>query len=237
MRRFVISIPPFIVSFLFFFPTLALGGVIVHDMVVVEGDAIMLKVETRGKLFRKGGEVVEFFVDGKSIGRSLSGGDGIAFKRFTPFKSGTYRISAKSGTDEGKGLLLALRSGVRVVFVDVEGSLLERFSNKPKQASQKVLKRIKRSFPVVLLQTGLLDKNAIKKWMKENEFVELPVLAWGQGALFDEMAEKGFKVKAVIGSRGVIESAKEYKPRAFSFEDVEGAEVVKDWEEIGKKLK
>ena len=35
----------------------------------------------------------------------------------------------------------------------------------------------------------------------------------------------------------VIESAKELKPKAFSFDEVEGAEEVKDWEEIGKKLR
>jgi len=35
----------------------------------------------------------------------------------------------------------------------------------------------------------------------------------------------------------VIESAREHKPLAFSFEAVEDAEWVKDWEEIRKKLK
>lgn len=222
---------------LFFLPASALSDVIVHDMVVLKGEAVMLKAETKGKIFGRGGEVVEFFVDGKSIGKSLSGGDGFAFKQFVPLKSGTYRITAKSGGDEGRGLLHSLKRGVGIVFVDAEGSLFERFSNRPRHGSQKAIKEIKRRFPVVLLQTGLLDANTIKTWLKKNEFIELPVLQWRQGAVFNEMAEKDFKIKAVIGSPQTIESAKAYKPLAFSFEDVEGAEEVKDWEEIGKKLK
>jgi len=67
--------------------------------------------------------------------------------------------------------------------------------------------------------------------------MELPVIPWKQGALFDDIHEMGFKIKAIIGSGAVIESAKGYKPQAFSFEEVEDAKEVKDWEEIRKKLK
>jgi len=44
-------------------------------------------------------------------------------------------------------------------------------------------------------------------------------------------------MKSVIGSPDVIYSAKEYKPLAFTFEETEDALEVKDWKEIGKKLK
>ena len=61
------------------FPATALSRVTVYDTVVIEGQKVMLRAETSGILFRKGGELVEFCIDGKSIGKTLSGGDGVAF--------------------------------------------------------------------------------------------------------------------------------------------------------------
>jgi hypothetical protein len=220
------------------FPSIVLSDVIVHDMIALKGDDVMLSAETKGKLFAKGGEVVEFFVDGKSIGKSLSGGDGFAFRYFKPLKTGMYQITVTSGKDKGNGLLLSLKKGDRIIFVDVEGSLLEGlFSQKSRYGSQKIIKKISTRFPVVFLQTGLLRIKAIKAWLKENGFIDLPVLPWRQGEIFDEIHEKGLKMKAVIGSQSVIESAKEYKAKLFSFEESEDAEEVNDWDEIGKKLK
>jgi hypothetical protein len=54
--------------------------------------------------------------------------------------------------------------------------------------------------------------------------------------IFREIKDKGLEIKGIVGTQAVIESAKEYKPKAFSFEEVEGAKAVKDWEEIRKKL-
>lgn len=220
------------------FPSVALSDVIVHDMIVPKGEEVMLRAVTKGKLLSKGGELVEFFVDGKSIGKTLSGGDGFAFKQFTPLKTGIHRIAVKSGIGEGNGLLLSLKKGTRIVFIDVEGSLLRGpFSKEPRQGSQKAIKEIYRRFTIVFLQTGLLNVKTLKAWLKENKFIEVPVIPWGQGSLFDDIHKKGFKIKAIIGSGAVIESAKEYKPLVFSFEGAEDAKEVKDWEEIRKKLK
>ncbi len=239
MIRFKINLN-IITVFLFailLIPSIAFSEIIVHDMILLKGEETMLKAETRGKFLSKGGEVVEFFVDKKSIGKSLSGGDGFAFRRFTPIKSGIYLITVKSGKDEGNGLLLSLKRGDRIIFIDVEGGLFEGlFSKNPRKESQEIIKKISRRFPVVFFQTGLLGIKAIKIWMKENGFIILPVIPWRQGMIFDEISEKGLKIKAIIGSQAVIESAREYKPKAFSFEEVEDAVEVKDWEEIGKEL-
>lgn len=219
------------------FPASALADVIVHDMIVLKGEEVMLTAETKGKFLSKGGEVVEFFVNGKSIGKTLSGGDGFAFKEFIPLKTGMYRITVKSGGDEDNGLFLSLKKGGRIIFVDVEGSLLEGlFSKKPKHGSQKAIEKIAKRFPVLFLQTSLLSVKALKVWLKKNGFIELPVVPWRRGAIFDEINEKGLKIKAIIGSANVIESAKEYKLKAFSFEETDDAEEVKDWEEIRERL-
>jgi hypothetical protein len=219
------------------FPASALSRVTVYDTVVQKGQKVMLRAETRGKLFRKGGELVEFSVDGRSIGNTLSGGDGVAFKQFTSVRTGLHQISVRSDKDEDTGLLLSLERRSSIVFIDVEGSLLEGvFSWKPKHGSQKAIKEIHKRFPIVYLQTSVVGVRAVKGWLEKNEFPKLPVVPWRQGAIFNEIAKKDFRIKAVIAGPKVIESAKERKPLAFSFEASEDAEEVKDWEEIRKKL-
>jgi len=220
------------------FPASALSRVIVDDTVALKGQKVMLRAETRGKLFSKGGELVEFFVDRESIGKTLSGGDGVAFKAFIPEKTGLHQIRVSSSGDEDTGLLLSLKRGSSIVFVDIVDCLLEGpFSRKPRQGSQKAIKDLYKRFPVVLLQRGFFSARAIRAWLKENEFIELPIVPWKRGAIFDEIAQKDLRVKAIIAGPKVIESAREHKPLAFSFEAVEDAEWVKDWEEIRKKLK
>ncbi|RJQ41888.1 MAG: hypothetical protein C4550_00680 [Nitrospiraceae bacterium] len=227
----------FLLSAVLFLPPLSSAEVIVFDEVSLESESLMLKAVTKGRIFTKGGQMVEFSVDGKSIGRSLSGGDGAAFKEFRAKKSGLYKISAVSGKDKDTGFLLALKKGAEIVYIDIEGSIFVPMSGKPMKDSQKVIKAIAKKFPVVYLQAGILDSRTLKRLLMENEFAEAPLLSWRDGMVFEEADKKGLKIKFVIGGKAVIESAKEFRPKAFSFNEVEGAEEVKDWEEIGKKLR
>lgn len=224
--------------FVFLCPGIASSEIIVHDMISPGSAEVMLKAETRGTLLRKGGEVIEFFIKKKSIGKTLSGGDGIAFRQFSPRSPGLYQIIAKSGGEEGMGCLLSLRQGARLLFVDVEGALLDSMlSLKPRKGSQQMIKQLSEKMPVVYLQTGMLGVSATKKWLREQGFREQPVLPWEQGIVFDETAEKGLMIKAIIGGPKVIGSAGSHTAKKYSFEDVEGAEEVRDWEEIGRRLK
>ena len=219
-------------------PLGALSEVTVHDMVVPEGEKAMLRGETKGKFFSKGGEVIEFHVDGKSLGSTLSGGDGLAFRQFVPAGPGLYHVTARSGNEQGTGVLLALRKGAGIVFIDVEGSVLEGpFSGRPMKGSQKVIKEISRRFPVVYIQSGFTGIKMLKEWLTKNGFIASPVLAWKNGAIFEDMHEKGFTIRAIISGPQIIESAKKHLPLAFSFQEVDDAVKVKDWEEIRKRLK
>ncbi len=235
MVRYFLTVLTFFSFFLL--PTTGFSDILVDDMLVLKGEEVMLSAQTRGRFFTEGGRLVEFSVDGKSIGKSLSGGDGFAYKQFIPVKTGLFQISVTSGDDDNTGVLLSLKKGDKIVFVDVEGSLFEGlFSQKPKGGSQEVIEKLSKKFPVVFLQTGLLGANVLKLWLTESGFVDVPVLAWEEGALFDEINKKGLKIKAIIGRLSVIESAQEYNPQSFSFEEAEDAVVVKNWEEIGEML-
>jgi hypothetical protein len=211
--------------------------VIVHDDVVVKGREVMLKAETRGRLFAKGGQVVSFFVAGDSIGKTLSGGDGVAYKPFVPAACGLYLIRVTSGDNIGEGRLLCLEKGEGIVFVDIEGTLLAGLSMTPKPGAREAMAAISAKFPVVLLQTAFVGKWVLESWVKKNSFPQLPVLPWRQGAVFDAIAEKGLMIKAVIAGPKVIESAQSYNPLSFCFEDGQNNNKVKNWEEITKALK
>jgi hypothetical protein len=233
LSAFILSVSLFVVC-----PDMALSRVLVYDDVTLKGREVMLRAETRGTLLSKGGEVVEFIVDGKSIGKNLSGRDGFAVKGFVPVKTGLYKINVRSGDDKDNGILLALQRKKRIVFIDVGGSLLEEpFGEKEKPESRKAITTIQKRFPIVYLQKGLLRVEAIRAWLRKNNFPAAPVLPWGQGEVFREIREKGFQIKAIIGGPDVIESAQMYKPLAFSFDSVEDAEVVENWRDIEKKLK
>jgi hypothetical protein len=219
-------------------PDAALSRVLVYDAVALKGREVMLRAETRGTLLSKGGEVVEFIVDGRLIGKNLSGRDGFAVKGFIPARTGLYKISVRSGDDKDSGLLLALERKTRIVFIDVAGSLLEGpFGEAEKSGSGKAITKIHKRSPIVYLQKGLLSIEAVRSWLKKNNFPIAPVLPWGQGEVFREIRERDLQIKAIIGGPDVIESAQMYKPLAFSFDSVEDAEVVENWREIEKKLK
>lgn len=212
--------------------------VVVYDNIGLTREEIKIAVETKGRYFSKGGEVVNFTAEGKSIGNSLSGGDGFAYKSFIPKKTGINLINVRYGKDEDTAIILSLRRGSRIVFVDVEGSLLaDAFSKKPIEKGRKAITNIINKYPVVYLHSGTLGTKSIKQWLKKNKFPESVVMSWDTGALYRDLSKKGFKIKAIIGSQAVIESATEFKPLAFSFDEFEGAEHIKDWKEIEERLK
>lgn len=220
------------------FPTAALSDVIVYDIVALKGKEVTLKAETRGTLLSKSGEIVEFIVNGKSVGKNLSGIDGFAVKRFVPVKTGLHKILVKSRDDKDNGLLLTLDRKVKIVFIDVESSLLEGpFVGIAKPGSRKAVEKICKRFPIVFLQKGFINVKAVRSWLKKNDFPDAPILPWNQGEIFKEIRGKDLMIKAIVGGKEVIESAEIYKPRAFSFDSVEDAEDVENWEEIEKKLK
>jgi hypothetical protein len=76
----------------------------------------------------------------------------------------------------------------------------------------------------------------MREWLKDNHFLGSPLVSWREGAIFDDIVGAGLRVKAVIGSAEVIESARKHGPLAFSFEPVDDAQWAGDWEEIRAKL-
>jgi hypothetical protein len=220
------------------FPPVAGADVYVYDAVAVQGEEVRLKAETRGTLFTQGGELVEFFVDDVSLGKNLSGGDGLAYRHYTASRPGMRTVRAVSRNAEGTGYLLVVKRGASVVAVDVEGALIFKgfmFPGRPE--SRQALESVAKQYPLIYLQTGETNPRAVRHWLNEFEYAGAPLLPWDGGSLFALLEKRGIKLHAVIGGPAVIESAARHKPQAFSFDPVKGAVRLKNWKDLEGQLK
>lgn len=219
-------------------PASAFAEIFVNDIVALSSEEILIKAETKSGYFAKGGKIVEFSVNGKSIGSVLSGGDKIAYKIFKTGRPGMYTVLARSGKDIGSGVILVLKKGSPIVFIDIEGSLLAApFAKKPVKSSRDVIRKIMNSYPVVYLHTGNIGIGAVREWLRKNRFPASAVMSWQMGDIFTALNKKGIKIKAVIGSQAVIDSANDYKPEFFSFNEQDSSTNLKTWQDIEKKLR
>lgn len=219
-------------------PASAQAEIFVNDVVSLSGEEVLIKAETKSGYFAKGGKIVEFSVNGKAIGNVLSGGDSIAYKIFKPGSPGIYTVSVKSDKDTGTGIILALKKDSTAVFIDIEGSLLAApFAKKPVKSSREVIRKIMKSYPVVYLHTGNIGTRSVSEWLRKNRFPVSAVLPWDMGDIFAVLNKKGIKIKAVIGSQDVIDSANAYKPEPFVFDEEEVSKNLRIWQDIDRKLK
>ena len=212
--------------------------IFVNDTVALSREEVLIKAETKSGYFAKGGKIVEFSVDGKSIGSVLSGGDSIAYKIFRTGRPGLYKVFARCGKDTGSGVILTLKKGSNVVFIDIEGSLLAvPFAKKPIKISSDIIRKIMNSYPVVYLHTGNIGLKAVREWLRQNRFPASAVMSWQTGDIFAALNKKGIRIRAVIGSQAVIDSAEAYKPESFGFAEEDSSNNLKTWQDIEKKLR
>lgn len=238
----------FFVSF-----NVAFAKVVVYDSVTTTGRAVKLKATTKGRFFPEGGKLVEFYLDGRHIGTTLSGGDGYAFLKYLPLSKGVKHLKVKAGDDTDEGILLVTKKKDMVLLIEIENSLFvptlrdllkpvnpvrksegKALSNGVK-GSKETLYQFSRRFNVIYLTT-LIGVEKSKKWLKNNEFPPSAVLKWGGADMLAELQKQGLKLYAIIGSPAVLSEASDIKKR-FSFEETEEGVEVKDWADLSKRLR
>jgi len=234
-----LSVKVFIFGIILLLPLPGYSAVLMDDGLCIINRESMLKAETKKGIFKKGGVVVEFFVNGKSIGKALSGGDGIAYKTYTFNKRGLKKIEARmeKGRVEEAAIakILCLEKGEEILLIDVETLRINPFSSLPMKHSKDVLKRLSRKFPIVYVQTGLGSRKKIEEWLSKNGYPSAPLLGLYEG-LFSDILDLGLRIRAVVGTEKVVEMALSHGLRAITFEDIEGTVEVNSWLEIEKRL-
>lgn len=226
-------------TFLFFvFSNAASAEVVGYDSVTATHKTIQLKALTKGKFFPEGGMLVEFYLEGKHIGTTLSGGDGYALLEYLPLSPGVKHLKVKAGVDTDEGVLLITGENDKVLLIEIEGILFVptlRDLLQPVKESKEALQRLSKKFRIVYLTTMIGVKES-KGRLKDNGFPSSVVLKWNGVDLLDELQRQGIKPYAVIGSPAVVSECREHIKKRFSFEDTEDGVVVKDWKELLKRL-
>ena len=114
----------------------AKSQLIVSDMLTTPGKPVKLQANVfeKGLLGRKtglGGESLEFLVQGKVVGTTMTGGDGKAYLEYTPRMRGNLAITVRLSESprvlkaEGTGLLASWERRKPILLVDLTAILKE----------------------------------------------------------------------------------------------------------------
>lgn len=175
---------------------------IAYDQIASPQKPVFLKVrlKTKSHFFSNpiGGERIEFFVDNRPIGVSLSGGDGIAVKEFTPMKEGIYKVRARlderSGysADEADMIIACWGKNRSIILIDLDTLTEEDFESEdspdPAPDAPEVVGGLSKKYNIIIY-TFDQDKRLHRKkeWLKRYSFPRLPLLSWPSVDIDDEV--------------------------------------------------
>ena len=228
----------FLICIFFILPSAqGMSAVIAYDNVTTVGTPVFLKVLTKGVIFPDGGRLVEFFLDEKSLGKNLTGGDGYGYRKHTPKRPGLMKLNVRSKGESGSGWLLVAKKREKVVFIEIESGFKDAFiSEIAAGASRRAVERMMKKYRIVYLSryTGV---RAARDLMDEGEFPDAPVLRWKGAKMLSALKERGLQLFGIVGSAGLIAESAEHIEKRYTFEKTQDGQTVKDWEEIIELLK
>jgi hypothetical protein len=209
----------------------------VFDSVTASGTPVMLKARTGG-FMAKGGELVDFSVDGKNVGRRLSGGDGVAYLEYTPTRPGLFEVKASWGDDVAEGLLLVVGKKDRVVAIEVPGALATgEFIPVERTGASEGVKKLLGRYRVIYMSTGLLGAGGGRAWLNENGFPKGVVLEWKGGRALEHLESVDVRVWAAVGVAGFIQEAGGTEGiKLYSFDPETEGTRVRSWDDVIKEL-
>jgi hypothetical protein len=186
---------------------------------------------TTGKFFPAGGRLVTFYIDGKKIGTTMSGGDGYAFIQCAGFAPGLQRVRAESDGDEGRAYLLLVKESSKILLIHIDDILVRSFFRSGKKDDMKpgALEGLN-----LFYVTSLLSEDIARRLLRENGYPPAPVLDWDEGEVVHELSARGVNVFALVAPSAILSGVEGIK-RKFSFDNAEDAEVIKNWDDLRKK--
>lgn len=212
------------------------GAVIVYDRVTTVKTPVYLKVLTKGKIFADGGRLVEFYLDDKSLGKNLTGGDGYGYRKYVPRRAGTFKVRATSDGESGNGLVLVMKKSDKAVLIEIEGGFKDAYiSDIAAGASRQAVKQLLKKYRVIYLSRTTGVKMA-RNWLDEMAFPDAPVLRWRGAQTLNALKEKGIQLYAIIGAAGVIAAAADHVEKRYTFDETKNGQTVNDWHELMTEL-
>jgi hypothetical protein len=206
--------------------------VVVFDRVTSVQTDIRIIVLTKGRLFAKGGQLVDIYLDDRHLKKILTGGDGYGYLKYTPQDPGLKKIRVRSDDDSATGLLLVVGKGEKAIIIDIESAFKDAvFSEEIRENSQLALNSLSKSYKLIYL-SRYVGKGVGRSWLAKRDFPESVILRWQGPEVFKALKERGVHLQAVIGSEEVISAAAKYTDNRYTFEKTKEGKTVKDWDEI-----
>ena len=216
--------------------TRSLAAVIVFDQVSTIGTPVYLKVLTKGRIFAAGGKLVEFYIDDKSIGKNLTGGDGYGYRKFIPRRKGIIKVRATSNGESDSGLLLVMKKSDKAVLIEIEGGFKDALiSDIAAGANRQAVEMLIKKYRVIYLSRYTGTRTA-RSLLEEMEFPDAPILEWHGEQTLNALKEKGVKLYAIIGPASVIGAAEGHIDKRYTFDENQKEQTVKDWQEVMERL-
>lgn len=212
----------------------AIAGVTAFDAVTTIKKPVKLMALTKGRFFSEGGKLVEFHIDEKHIGTTLSGGDGYAFLKYIPQSKGLNKIRLKVAEESDEAMLLVMDKKDRVILIAIEAGLFEStLSFKPAKGAKEAIDAISKKYRIIYF-TSIIGARQSKKWLKENKLHESIVFSWAGKNLIEDLREKDINIYAIIGSPDMLMELENI--RKFSFKETDAGTEVETWSDIQKQL-
>lgn len=216
--------------------TRSLGAVIVYDRVTTVNTPVFLKVLTKGRIFADGGRLVEFFLDDKSLGKNLTGGDGYGYRKYVPQRAGIIKVRATSDGESGNGIMLVMKKSEKAILIEIEGGFKDAVvSEIAAGAGRQAVEEIQKKYRVIYLSRGTGVRMA-RTWLDEIEMPDAPLLRWKGAQTLSALKEKGIQLYAIIGAAGVIEAAADHVDKRYTFDKTQKGQTVRDWHDLMTKL-
>jgi hypothetical protein len=153
------------------------------------------------------GERIEFMLKGRSLGQTLTGGDGLAVKNFIPSKPGLYVITARLVDNprheaDAAELYVACRAGSVPILLVALSSVRTPihppavpFGPAPELEAMAdavpVLSKLSDQYQLVYFESGDESlKPESREWLNSQDFPAAPLLVWSSPAGPDEGAER-----------------------------------------------
>lgn len=235
MRRYLISICFWGLSFLWGNVFFAHADVVFFDSVTTTHTPVYLKVLTKGILFAEGGRLVDIYSEGQKIGRVLSGGDGYGFIKIIPESAGLKTCEARMDAYSDSAYLLVMKKTDPALLFEIEVLSRTFISNTASSDTQKALKILSKKFKLIYL-VRFLGPDLAKKIIAKNKFPASAVLPWRGPDLFSDLKSRQITLAAIIGSVDIVSEAAGEVPHRFTFEETEDETYVESWQEIIKQL-
>ena len=213
----------------------AAAGISLYDQLATPSRPFYLKLRTHRGPLPMGGVRGTLWIDGQPVGTVLTGVDGYGFLKYEATATGTFILTARTTAGDAESRLRIITPSTPVVFFEAETLLWQMLSRDQGPIAADVLAQIASKFELAYL-CGPMGRGAARQLIRERRLPDRVILAGKNRDRFKQLAHRGVRIFAVVGSARFVAAARGLSRRAFSFETSPHARRVAHWQDLLDQL-